>query len=91
MIDDDEREIPLEVARQYADEDPTLASMIRKGLPLSRNTYLILCWGADLPSDEDWNAEHEMEVPECFRRPLKHSRRREGVVAGQPHKDKPDH
>ena len=74
-VDDGERVVPLAVARRDAHDDPILAGMIRRGVPLTRNAYLQACWGSDLPEGEDWNAEHEAEVPECFRRPLKHSRR----------------
>lgn len=41
--------------------------MIRKGLPLTRNMYLQQAWGGMVP--KEWTAEHEMEVPECFRDP----------------------
>jgi hypothetical protein len=54
------------------EHNPTLASMLAKGLPLCRDTYIAMSWGADEPSPDDWNAEHEAEVPECFRRPLPH-------------------
>ena len=38
-----------------------------KGIPLSRNAYLIGTWGAEMP--DPWTYEHEAEVPECFRDP----------------------
>jgi hypothetical protein len=47
------------------DHDPILAGMIDRGVPLSRNAYLML---ADHPVSEDgWTAEHEASVPSCFR------------------------
>ena len=64
------QEVPLYDAIPHAEHDPTLARMIDKGLPLTRDTYLGLSWGADLPGPDRWNAEHEAEVPECFRMPL---------------------
>ena len=64
---DGERIIPREVAERYADSDPHLRSMIDKGIPLSRNAYLLGTWGADMP--DPWTYEHEAEVPECFRDP----------------------
>lgn len=36
-------------------------------LPLSRAMYIAKAWGPDKP--EEWTAEHELEVPECFRNP----------------------
>jgi hypothetical protein len=63
------KEVSREAAERCADESPTLASMLRKGLPLTRDVYLGLAYGPDLPSADEWNAEHEMEVPECFRDP----------------------
>jgi hypothetical protein len=78
---DGEAIVPREVAEQYAKEDPTVASMIRRGIPLSRNAYLAMAWGTDLPHPDDWNAEHEMEVPKCFRDPdaVKHDPRKKGA------------
>lgn len=37
---------------------------------LTRNAYLMMAWGPDIPDESEWNAEHEVEVPECFQRPL---------------------
>lgn len=65
---DAEKEVPREAAERCAD-DPTVASMLKKGIPLTRNAYLMMSYGADLPRPEDWNHEHEAEVPECFRDP----------------------
>lgn len=64
---DGEKQIPRELAQRHAASDPTLADMLRKGVPLSRNAYLTMAYGGDVP--EEWNAEHEMDVPECFRDP----------------------
>jgi len=71
-----ERVVPLSEAQKFADEDPILERMIRKGLPLSRDTYLTLAWGV-VP--KDWDAEHEAEVPECFQLPLVNQRRPPGA------------
>jgi hypothetical protein len=75
---DGEKTVSRAAAERDAEHDPVLASMIRKGVPLSRNAYLMLAWGADLPAD--WHAEHEMEVPECFRDPdaIKRDTRKKG-------------
>lgn len=68
--DDGERKIPLSVAKAHAADDPILAGMIRRGLPLSRNAYLMLAYGPDLPEGDAWNGEHEMNLPRPFQRPL---------------------
>jgi hypothetical protein len=44
---------------------PTLAYMIKKGLPLTREKWTSMNWGGDTP--KDWTAEHEMEVPAPWR------------------------
>jgi hypothetical protein len=62
-----EEAISREEAERHAAGDPTLQMMLKKGMPLTREMWKQANWGADVPSDEDWNAEHEMEVPECFR------------------------
>jgi hypothetical protein len=41
--------------------------MLDKGIPLTRNAYLMMNWGGDLPAD--WNHEHEADLPEFFRDP----------------------
>jgi hypothetical protein len=64
---DGETEIPRALVEPYARGDPIVRSMLKKGLPLTRNCYLMLNYGADLPHPDDWNHEHEAEVPECFR------------------------
>lgn len=62
-------EISREEAEKHAAGDPTLQTMLARGLPLTRDTWIGVAHGGDVPADEDWNAEHEMEVPECFRDP----------------------
>jgi hypothetical protein len=62
-----EQAIPRNVAEQYAVGDPHLRSMIDKGIPLTRNAYLMGAYGGDMP--EPWTHEHEAELPECFRDP----------------------
>jgi hypothetical protein len=66
---DGETEIPRALVEPYAKEAPTIQTMIDKGLPLTRNCYLMLNWGAEQPHPDDWTHEHEAEVPECFRDP----------------------
>lgn len=63
-----EQIIPREVAEQYADAHPTLRSMIDRGVPLSRNAYLFLAYGGEVP--EPFTAEHEAELPEPFQQPV---------------------
>jgi hypothetical protein len=55
---------PMEIARQYAD-DPGVASLLRKGLPLSRASYI----ARNFDNMEDWNHEHEASLPEIFQDP----------------------
>jgi hypothetical protein len=43
----------------------TLAYMIKKGLPLTREKWIQMNWGGDTP--KPWTAEHEMEVPAVWR------------------------
>jgi hypothetical protein len=62
-------DVPREIAARYAEEDPTLQTMLERGLPLNRETWKAMAYQGDLPADEDWNGEHEMGVPECFRDP----------------------
>jgi hypothetical protein len=57
--------VPRELLERFADSDPAVARMLKRNLPLTRDTYLGLAWGADAP--EVWGAEHEAEVPEPFR------------------------
>ena len=56
-----------EQAEAHAIGDPTLRSMLDKGLPLDREMYIAMCYGSDTP--EDWNHEHEAELPEPLRDP----------------------
>jgi len=59
--------VPREVAERHA--DPTIELMLKRGLPLTRNTYLDLEYGPELPMPDEWTAEHEAAVPEIFRDP----------------------
>ena len=47
-----------------AEMDPLLDSMINRGCPLNRETWMNLMWGADIP--KPWTVEHEMDVPEFW-------------------------
>lgn len=48
------------------EDDSTLAFMLEKGLPLTREGYLIQA-GLEPDPEEGWTAELEMQVPEIFR------------------------
>ncbi len=62
-------EVPRDVVQAELDAwgDPGLESMLRKGMPLTREDYIAHSFGGDIP--EEWTAEHEMSLPECFRDP----------------------
>ena len=47
-----------------AEMDPLLNSMINRGCPLNRETWIDLMWGADIP--KPWTVEHEKDVPEFW-------------------------
>lgn len=66
-----EQEISRSAAERCLEHDhnPILARMIERDVPLSRNAYLMLAYGAELPGPDEWNAEHEAQVPECFQDP----------------------
>jgi hypothetical protein len=49
---------------RYVSEYPTLAHMIAKGIPLTRDNYIALNW-FDEPTI--WTAEHEADVPPPLR------------------------
>jgi hypothetical protein len=68
---DPEKQISHEAAERCLEHDnnPVLAGMLKRGVPLSRNAYLALAYGPDLPDPDEWNAEHELGVPECFQEP----------------------
>jgi hypothetical protein len=66
---DADTELPRDEVEPYAKGDPTVQGMLDKGLPLCRTTYLAQAWSHEKPTGEDWTAEHELEVPECFRDP----------------------
>lgn len=57
--------VSREVAKQHAADDPMLQHMLDRGMPLTRETYIARNW-PDEP--EEWTAEHEMELPACFRK-----------------------
>lgn len=40
--------------------------MLERGAPLTREAYLAFAYPGNLP--KTWGAEHEMELPEPFRR-----------------------
>jgi len=63
---------------EAAKHDPTLAYMINKGIPLTRERWIKLNWLGDPP--QPWGVEHETEVPELFAGP--HQGR---GLTGQPH------
>ena len=50
---------------EAAKRDQTLAYMIKKGIPLTRERWIKLHWLADPP--QPWDVEHELEVPEPWR------------------------
>ena len=47
---------------------PVLADMLKNNIPLTREHYLALAYGGELP--DPWTAEHELEVPGPFQAPL---------------------
>jgi hypothetical protein len=51
-------------AAKHAEHDVVLQHMLARGVPLNRENYIALNW---MDEPEEWTAEHEMEVPECFR------------------------
>lgn len=58
--------MPLEELRRHADSSPILRGMLARGGPLTRKRYLNLAYGDDIP--DPWTTEHELEVPEPFRK-----------------------
>ena len=66
MPDKGDVAVPLEVVQREVDSHPILQSMIARGKPLTRNSYIAQTYAGDIPDDDDWNAEHEMELPKCF-------------------------
>ena len=42
--------------------------MLRHDLPLTREVYIGLAYGADRPKGDDWTAEHEEQLPEPFQK-----------------------
>jgi hypothetical protein len=59
----------LEALSRLRGEDSTLDWMMSKGMPLTRDSYILANWGPEPP--EPWTAEHEAEIPE----PLQDMRR----------------
>jgi hypothetical protein len=68
---DPEKQVSREAVERCLEHDnnPVLAGMLKRGVPLSRNAYLQAAYGPDLPEPDAWNAEHELEVPDVFRDP----------------------
>jgi hypothetical protein len=56
---DPEKEVSREAVFRCLEHDnnPVLAGMLKRGVPLSRNAYLMLAYGADLPEPDEWNYE----------------------------------
>jgi len=65
----DAREFTRAELQPYADTDTVVEHMLMKGVPLTRENYLQLAYGADMPKAADWNHEHEAGLPEPFRDP----------------------
>jgi hypothetical protein len=64
---------PLSEAEQAAmraryPQDSVIKDLDERGLPLTRENYILNCWGpeSELPSDEEWTAEHEASLPREF-------------------------
>jgi hypothetical protein len=58
-----------EISREEAEKHATpefwlLRHMIDTGMKLNRETYIHTAW---MDEPEEWTAEHEQQVPECFR------------------------
>lgn len=60
------KEVSREIAERHAGDDMILQGMLRRGLPLNRETYIAMNW-PDEPAE--WTAEHEEQVPEIFHDP----------------------
>ena len=57
--------ISREEAEKHAgDLDQGCRPALRTGMPLTREVWKGVAWGGGEP--DEWTAEHEMEVPECF-------------------------
>jgi hypothetical protein len=57
----------LEELIRLSGTDPVLASMLKRGSPLTREHYIAHNWGPDLPEEGPGTAEFELELPEPFR------------------------
>ena len=53
---------------QAAKTDSILSHMIAHGMPLTRQTWIDLNWGSEVPNP--WTAEDEAQLPPPFRRQL---------------------
>jgi hypothetical protein len=68
--DKGDRGVSREEAEECAADSPVLAGMISRRLPLTPNDYQILAGLGDRdPDSDDWGAEDELSVAECFRDP----------------------
>jgi len=43
--------------------------MLRKNLPLNRDTWMALNYFGEEPEGDQWTAQHEAEVPKPFQNP----------------------
>jgi hypothetical protein len=51
--------------RSRAPRDPLVAHMVRLGIPVNRENYVDLAYpGDDMPTEEEWTAEHEAMLPD---------------------------
>jgi len=57
-------QVSREEAEKYAEHDVVLQHMLQHNMPLNRETYIASNW---MDEPEEWTAEHEDQVPECFR------------------------
>jgi hypothetical protein len=53
---------------EIAEEDAVVATMLRYGVPLTRENYLSLAYGSEVPDGDDWVAELEAGLPWPFQR-----------------------
>jgi hypothetical protein len=57
-------QVSREEAEKEAADFPVLQHMLQHNMPLNRETYIASNW---MDEPEEWTAEHEEQVPECFR------------------------
>ena len=48
---------------EIARDDAVVASLLRYGVPLTRENYLSLAYGGDVPDGDDWGPELEDGLP----------------------------